>query len=205
MNVGKVAEYSNPLPSTTPKSTTETNAKKDSTLTADNPNTDRFVEDNRYSYTPAYTKASAKTESEQTDTNASGISISKATSKTALKNESFKSMVADIIGKQSGLAYNTIIKDAAKIQNGTLDDYWSADQTAQRIYDFARALAGDDDSKLEELRSAVKEGFRQAGAKFDSSGNMSGLPSVCSDTYTKVMSLFDDWANESASSSEKEA
>ena len=115
-----------------------------------------------------------------------------------MKNQAFQSMVADIIGKQSGAAYNAIMKDAWQIQNGTIDDYWSADATAQRIYDFARILAGDDDSKLEELRAAVEKGFAQAGAAFSKKTGQKGLPSICQDTYDKVMDMFDDWAKEAA-------
>lgn len=195
MNIGKVAEMSNPVPSTTPKSSVEQIAKKDTTTATDNPKTDKFVRESEATYTPAYTKHSSKTQHE-TDKN-KDVKVEHKSAR-AMKNEAFKSMVAEIIGKQSGAAWNAIMKDADKIQNGTIDDYWSADATAQRIYDFARNLAGDDDSKLEELRAAVEKGFAQAGAAFSKKTGMKGLPSICQDTYKKVMGMFDDWAKEAA-------
>lgn len=201
MNVGKVAEFTTPTPAATPKSTVEQSAKKTTTTAADRPHTDRYEAESEASYTPAYTKASQKTRSETEPNKNKGMDIQKPSSKVSMKNEAFKSMVADIIGKQSGLAFNAIMKDADKIQNGTIDDYWSAEQTAQRIYDFARTLAGDDDSKLETLRKAVQTGFKQAGASFSKSTGMSGLPSICQDTYKQVMDKFDDWAKESKGSS----
>ena len=196
MNVGKIAEMSNPVPSTTPKSSVEQTAKKDTTTATDNPKTDKFVRESEATYTPAYTKASSKSHHE-TDKN-KDVKVEKPNSFKATKNQAFQKMVADIIGKQSGAAWNAIMKDADKIQNGTIDDYWSADATAQRIYDFARNLAGDDDSKLEELRAAVEKGFAQAGSAFSKKTGQKGLPSICQDTYKKVMDMFDDWAKEAA-------
>lgn len=200
MNIGKIAELTTPTPAASPKSTTEQAAKKDTTTSADRPNVDKYEAKSEVSYTPAYTKASSKSQS-HTEKD-SGMKIEKPKSSVAMKNEAFQSMVKDIIGKQSGLAYEAIMKDADKIQNGTIDDYWSADATAERIYNFARTLAGDDDSKLEMLRDAVKEGFRQAGAAFSKKTGMSGLPSICHDTYDKVMGLFDDWKKEANGTSD---
>lgn len=197
MNIGRVAEFTTPTPAAKPETTVEQSAKKNTTSAADRPHTDRYEAKSEASYTPAYTKASSKTQSQSDSSQDKGIAVSKPKSFVAAKNEAFQTMVADIIGKQSGAAYNAIMKDAFQIQNGTIDDYWSADATAQRIYDFARALAGDDDSKLETLRAAVQKGFKAAGASFSKSTGMSGLPSICQDTYGKVMNMFDDWKKES--------
>ena len=196
MNIGKVAELSNPVPATTPKSSVEQTAKKDTTNSADNPKTDKFVRESETTYTPAYTKHSSKSHNETKKND--DVKVEKPQSFKATKNQAFQKMVADIIGKQSGAAWNAIMRDADKIQNGTIDDYWSADATAQRIYDFARTLAGDDDSKLEELRAAVEKGFAQAGSAFSKKTGQKGLPSICHDTYDKVMGMFDDWAKEAA-------
>lgn len=197
MNIGRVAEFTTPTPAAKPETTVEQSAKKNTTSAADRPHTDRYEAKSEASYTPAYTKASSKTQSQSDSSQDKGIAVSKPKSFVAAKNEAFQTMVADIIGKQSGAAYNAIMKDAFQIQNGTIDDYWSADATAQRIYDFARSLAGDDDSKLETLRAAVQKGFKAAGASFSKSTGMSGLPSICQDTYGKVMNMFDDWKKES--------
>lgn len=196
MNVGRIAELTTPTPVSSPKSTVEQAAKKDTTIAADRPHVDKFEEKAEATYTPAYTKQSTKAQTETASDKDKGIKVSKPKSAVAMKNEAFTAMVKDIIGKQSGAAYEAIMKDADKIQNGTIDDYWSADATAQRIYDFARTLAGDDDSKLETLRDAVEKGFAQAGQAFSKKYGQSGLPSICQDTYKKVMDMFDGWAKE---------
>ena len=203
MNIGKIAELTTPTPAASPKSTTEQAAKKDTTTSADRPNVDKYEAKSEVSYTPAYTKASSKSQA-NTDKNPD-LKIEKPKSTVAMKNQAFQSMVKDIIGKQGGAAYNAIMKDAYQIQNGTIDDYWSADATAERIYNFARTLAGSDNSKLETLRNAVEKGFAQAGAAFSKKYGQSGLPSICQDTYKKVMDKFDDWkkeANGTSSSNE---
>ena len=178
MNVGKIAELTTPTPAATPKSTVEQAAKKDNTTAADRPHVDKYEAENESVYTPAYTKASAKTQKQEVNDKDNGTKVNKAKSFVAMKNEAFQSMVKDIIGKQSGAAWNAIMKDADKIQNGTLDDYWSADSTAQRIFDFAQTLAGGDSSKIETLRNAVEKGFAQAGAAFSKKYGQSSLPGV---------------------------
>lgn len=194
MNVGRIAELTTPTPAAAPKGTTEQAAKKDTTTSADRPHVDKFEKQSETTYTPAYTKQSVKSQSESSTEK--GIKVEKPKSSVAMKNEAFTSMVKDIIGKQGGAAYNAIMKDAYQIQNGTIDDYWSAESTAERIYNFARTLAGDDSSKLETLRNAVDKGFAQAGAAFSKKYGQSGLPSICQDTYKLVMDKFDDWAKE---------
>lgn len=196
MNVGRIAELTTPTPAAAPKGSAEQAAKKDNTTATDRPHVDKYEEKAEATYTPAYTKQTGKTQSQTASDKDKGIKVDKPKSSVAMKNEAFTSMVKDIIGKQSGAAYNAIMKDAYQIQNGTIDDYWSADATAERIYNFARTLAGDDDSKLETLRNAVEKGFAQAGAAFSKKYGQSGLPSICQDTYKKVMDMFDDWAKE---------
>lgn len=203
MNVGKVAELTTPTPAATPKSTVEQAAKKDNTTATDRPHVDKYEAKNESVYTPAYTKASAKTQKQEVNDKDNGTKVSSAKSTIAMKNEAFQSMVKDIIGKQSGAAWDAIMKDAYQIQNGTLDDYWSADSTAQRIFDFAQTLAGGDSSKIETLRNAVEKGFAQAGAAFSKKYGQSSLPGVCQDTYKKVMDMFDDWSKQSKGTSDK--
>lgn len=205
MNIGKIAELTTPTPAASPKGTTEQAAKKDTTTAADRPNVDKYEAKSEVSYTPAYTKAASKTQSQSTSDKDTGFKVEKPKSAVAMKNEAFQAMVKDIIGKQGGAAYNAIMKDAYQIQNGTIDDYWSADATAERIYNFARTLAGGDDSKLETLRNAVEKGFAQAGAAFSKKYGQSGLPSICQDTYKKVMDMFDDWKKEANGSSSSDS
>ena len=70
------------------------------------------------------------------------------------------------------------------------DGYWGAEQTSDRILSFAKALAGDDPDKAEELLNAFKKGYSQATKTWGSD-----LPSLCSDTYDLVEKKFNDWMN----------
>lgn len=68
------------------------------------------------------------------------------------------------------------------------DGYWGAEQTSERILSFAKALAGDDPDKAEELLNAFKKGFKQATGAWGGE-----LPSLCSDTYDLVEKKFNEW------------
>ena len=67
------------------------------------------------------------------------------------------------------------------------DGYWGAEQTSDRILSFAKALAGDDPDKAEELLNAFKKGYAQATGTWGKE-----LPSLCSDTYDLV-EKFNKW------------
>ena len=70
------------------------------------------------------------------------------------------------------------------------DGYWGAEQTSDRILSFAKALAGDDPDKADELLNAFKKGYSQATKAWGSD-----LPSLCSDTYDLVEKKFNEWKN----------
>ena len=70
------------------------------------------------------------------------------------------------------------------------DGYWGAEQTSDRILSFAKALAGDDPDKAEELLNAFKKGYSQATKTWGRD-----LTSLCSDTYDLVEKKFNDWMN----------
>ncbi len=75
--------------------------------------------------------------------------------------------------------------------------YYSVNSVATRIMDMATALAGGDSSKIEALRAAVEEGFKQAGSIYGAE-----LPGICQDTYKEVMNRFDAWENPAAAEDE---
>ena len=74
-------------------------------------------------------------------------------------------------------------------------DYWSAEKTADRILDFAKKLAGDDDEAFDTLKNAFEQGFRESEKLL---GGKKNLPQVSYDTYDRVQKGFDDWAKEIA-------
>ena len=74
------------------------------------------------------------------------------------------------------------------------DGYWGVEQTSQRIFDFAMALTGGDDEKMEKMRSAFEKGFSQATKTWGQE-----LPDISQRTYGAVQKLFDDYKNRDTS------
>ena len=73
------------------------------------------------------------------------------------------------------------------------DGYWGVEQTSDRILDFAKALAGNDPDKAEEMLEAFKKGFKEATKTWGDE-----LPDISQKTYDAVMEKFEAWKNESA-------
>ena len=80
------------------------------------------------------------------------------------------------------------------------DGYWGVKQTSGRILDFAKALTGGDPSKIEKMRSAFEQGYKQAEKTWGGH-----LPEICKKTYDAVMKGFDDWKKESTTPKEDAA
>jgi hypothetical protein len=114
--------------------------------------------------------------------------------------ESFRQMVETLLGQQAerqGLADGWSIRDIevtdemrAEAQE-MIDEggYFSVDETAARMLDFAVALTGGDPSKIELMRDAVQRGFDQAERMFGGE-----LPEISHQTHAAVMNGFDEWA-----------
>ena len=68
------------------------------------------------------------------------------------------------------------------------DGYWGVKQTSQRIFDFAKALAGDDVEQMKKMQAAVEKGFGQAKSAWGGE-----LPSISGETYNAVSDLFDEY------------
>lgn len=66
--------------------------------------------------------------------------------------------------------------------------YYGVKQTSQRLFDFAKALAGDDVEKMKKMQSAMEKGFKQAEKTWGGK-----LPSICQDTIDSARKLFDDY------------
>lgn len=75
------------------------------------------------------------------------------------------------------------------------EDYWGAEATAKRMFEFAKNLAGNDSKYADTLKEAFIKGFGLAEKAY---GGKDKLPSVCYDTYDKVIDMFDSWGKEMA-------
>ncbi len=70
---------------------------------------------------------------------------------------------------------------------------YSVEAVSDRLMKMARALAGDDPKKIEQMEKAVKRGFEKAGLDIKTG---KGLPSICYDTYKATMEKFESWKAE---------
>ena len=68
------------------------------------------------------------------------------------------------------------------------DGYYGVKQTSSRIFDFAMALAGDDEEKMQKMKAAVEKGFKLATKSWGKE-----LPDISKNTYSAVMDKFDDY------------
>ena len=68
------------------------------------------------------------------------------------------------------------------------DGYWGVKQTSQRLFDFASALAGDDEGMMQKMQDAIKQGFKDAGAVWGKD-----LPDITNNTLDATNKLFDDY------------
>ncbi len=66
------------------------------------------------------------------------------------------------------------------------DGYFGITQTAQRIFEFASSMAGDDPERLQTARDAVLKGFKEAEELFGGS-----LPDISHDTISAALELID--------------
>jgi len=113
--------------------------------------------------------------------------------------DSFRRMIETLLNKQAekqGLANGFSISDIevtdemrAQAQE-MIDEggYFSVEETAARILDFAVAISGGDPSRVDLLQSAVERGFRQAERTFGGE-----LPEISHQTLKEVIKGFDEW------------
>ena len=122
------------------------------------------------------------------------------------RQNSLTNLVSQMLGKQAGMygiangddsiwkifANGNFTVDAAtKVQaqeDISEDGYWGVKQTSQRLFDFASALAGDDEDKMRQMQSAMEKGFKQAASAWGKD-----LPDISSKTLEAANKLFDEY------------
>lgn len=70
------------------------------------------------------------------------------------------------------------------------DGILGIEAVSNRIVDFAKAISGEDKSKLESLRKSIDKGFKEAERI------LGGLPEISQKTYDRIMEKLDAWENE---------
>jgi hypothetical protein len=79
------------------------------------------------------------------------------------------------------------------------DGYWGVEQTAERLFSFARALTGGDTSKADEMIEAVKKGYEQATKAWGGA-----LPEISKRTLEATIKKLEAWRDGADSSKDME-
>lgn len=69
--------------------------------------------------------------------------------------------------------------------------YWGVEKTAQRLFDFASALAGNDAAKMKEMKDAMLKGYKEATKAWGKE-----LPEISKKTIEAANKLFDKYIGE---------
>jgi len=69
------------------------------------------------------------------------------------------------------------------------DGEYGIENTANRIFEFAKAISGNDKTKINELKSAIEQGYKAAEKAFGGE-----LPEICKKTLERTMEKLDQWA-----------
>nr|WP_320116214.1 hypothetical protein [uncultured Desulfuromonas sp.] len=77
------------------------------------------------------------------------------------------------------------------------DGYFGVENTAQRIFDFAVGLAGNDPSRIDAIRAGIEDGFAQAEEAWGGT-----LPDISYETKNTLMAKLDDWVNAATETTE---
>lgn len=80
-------------------------------------------------------------------------------------------------------------KAAKSIEDG---GEYSVDSVTDRIMSMAKALAGDDPTKIDMLQNAVIKGFEGAAGLLGKN-SLEDMPDITNKTYESVMKQFADW------------
>lgn len=83
------------------------------------------------------------------------------------------------------------VDEAAKAQAQEMiseDGYYGVKQTSERLFDFASALAGDDEETMRKMQAAIEKGYKEATKTWGKE-----LPSICKETLDATNQLFEDY------------
>jgi len=69
------------------------------------------------------------------------------------------------------------------------DGEFGIENTANRLFEFAKAVSGNDKTKINELKAAIEQGYRAVEKAFGGE-----LPEICKKTIERTMEKLDQWA-----------
>ena len=155
---------------------------------------------NNYSDTAAtYVSSKDQTVSSATSKSANPSLVAQLKADSDNRMQQLQSLVSKMFEKQGitigtaddmwkALASGNFTADAKAKEDISEDGYWGVKQTSSRIFDFAMALAGDDEEKMQKMKAAVEKGFKLATKSWGKE-----RPDISKNTYSAVMDKFDDY------------
>jgi len=120
--------------------------------------------------------------------------------------DSFRQMIETLLNRQAGqqglangwtLSQVQVTDEMRAAAQESIDEggYFSVENTAARMLNFAVAITGGDSSKIDLMSDAVQKGFKQAESFFGRD-----LPEISHKTLQAVMNGFDEWREAGSSS-----
>lgn len=190
MSINGVSSATNTYSAYNEKADTDSKVKAESQKTENETKSDKAA---------VYEKKSSMTASDRK------ALIQKLKADSERQAENLRSLVEKMFLKQ-GQKFNTADDMWKALANGDLtvdpataaqakediseDGYWGVEQTSQRIFDFATALSGGDEDKMNTMLDAFKKGFQQATKSWGKE-----LPDISQQTYDAVLKKFEDYKN----------
>lgn len=129
--------------------------------------------------------------------------IEKMKAEAELKTAQLRSLVEKMLLKQ-GQKFTTLEDAFDMIKEGTIevddetaveaqkeiadDGYWGVEQTSERLFSFAKALAGNDPTKADSMLDALQKGFDEATKQWGGE-----LPELCQKTLEATKKKLTDW------------
>ena len=129
--------------------------------------------------------------------------IEKMKAEAELKTSQLRSLVEKMLLKQ-GQKFTTLADAFDMIKDGTIevddetaaeaakevadDGYWGVEQTSERMFSFAKALAGNDPTKADSMLEALQKGYDEAAKQWGGE-----LPEICQKTLEVTKKKLTDW------------
>ena len=129
--------------------------------------------------------------------------IEKMKAEVELKTAQLRSLVEKMLLKQ-GQKFTTLADAFDMIKEGTIevddetaaeaakevadDGYWGVEQTSERMFSFAKALAGNDPTKADSMLEALQKGYDEAAKQWGGE-----LPEICQKTLEVTKKKLTDW------------
>ena len=149
----------------------------------------------------AYEKSDAAEKKQPVKYDAATIEKMKAAAE--MKTAQLRSLVEKMLLKQ-GQKFTTLADAFDMIKEGTIevddetaaeaakevadDGYWGVEQTSERMFSFAKALAGNDPTKADSMLDALQKGYDEAAKQWGGE-----LPEICQKTLEATKKKLTDW------------